>query len=466
MSRWLLCALLPLLSCHEQPRPEMPHIVTKIQRATPERPLVIDLPGHLRGQLSQAMSKDGAALVRYDGITPTLVSRCTARTSRYSYRKHDPQPTYQLLRTESDLATTLPLYFLSLKGHLQESRGLELELTAIGTYESSSLFVTRQELEGVAEACAEATHFVYLAHVGAYRISRLSASSQSIGVTGAGAGVGLARKTLDEFSDASGNPQKCGDEGTAGPPTGCSTPIALELVKLVSESPVLRIVPSPPTAPQVTVGPVASSVSVSCNGCAEKTTSSTAWNEQESVSVDWKKPRDENWADARSDATAKSIFEVGNPTSAFGAEAKILFHAGWGGTTGNYRFARAEANVSGAATFTITAPRSFCLLVTSRQRHMQSEPASPGSTNFTRDTRNLGTGSGLTLTDPGGKVYSLDTDARIPLDEPGPWALRVEVKLRFQSDWRENSGQIAVRDLMRYSFVKRVAEGCILPTNP
>jgi hypothetical protein len=208
-----------------------------------KRPLVIEWPAADRAALD-AQSKKGLVVVRYSGCTMELLPGCRA-PGAYGYFPTTRKLQTETIKTEEDLYAKLPVGAVGLEGKLHSAGSLDVEMSVVGTYESSHPGAGRADLQG---DCTGATHVLTSLTVGAFEFYAGGAASvgaalnaPGVGVSGSGAAKRerLAQDGVGE-SCAQGNPQD------TQPPPGCGALLRVETVPIVDGSFNAIVHPCPP----------------------------------------------------------------------------------------------------------------------------------------------------------------------------------------------------------------------------
>jgi len=231
------CAHGPAEELAKPPKLEIPGKSKCKAGETPTHPLVVEWPAVDRASL-EARIAHGLVVVRARGCDIEVLRGCWV-AAQYDYvgltRKNDRVR----IRSVDELYASLPLGAAGLEGKLARYKGLDVEIALVGMFEAPFGGTSRGQLEG---DCAEATHVITGAQVGAFQFYAGGAGELKAGVkvggAGAGAGTAAARETLS----ADGDPARCDASTTADahPPEGCGAIIRIELTPLA---------PAPPPAP-------------------------------------------------------------------------------------------------------------------------------------------------------------------------------------------------------------------------
>lgn len=220
---FLAAASLALAACEPSTPPEAP-------KATPARPppslapFVVDAE---RGALPIASGlRRGAVLVDYDATGLRVLPDCTADAT-YTFSGSAPEPVRKVF--SGALAAELPLTGSHIEARVETelSRGALLVLEGVisGTYTLAHV-PSRAELRG---ACAQATHVMVSAMVGAFRLGldRKSTRESVVGPVGAAA---IETRPF-QMLVASGERPACeaASPGSTTPPRGCDALVRIAL---------------------------------------------------------------------------------------------------------------------------------------------------------------------------------------------------------------------------------------------
>jgi formylglycine-generating enzyme required for sulfatase activity len=202
------------------------------------RPLIIDWPGQDIALL-EGQSKTGLVVVRYAARQIELLATCHADGS-YKYVPTTRQDEHLTLHDRAELQAQLPLGAARLEADLARAGELVVKTSVVGLYRTDRA-VTRAELKG--EDCDRATHVVRGISVGAFRfLTGADARAGAGASTLLGAGAKASAESDRETESTGGREQAC-DQATAAetaPPSGCGSPLRLELAEVLEERPLAR----------------------------------------------------------------------------------------------------------------------------------------------------------------------------------------------------------------------------------
>ena len=195
------------------------------------KPLVIEWPVEDRGALETRMRR-GITAVRYTGCELTIIDRCAVPRSAYAYSGFTPKHEDHAFSTTDDLHAKMPIGASTLEASLQASGRLDLTITVVGRFESSTESVRADELEG--EGCARATHFLRAASVGAFRLNVGGEATVGGGATTPELALGGAGHAERSALKADGDEDACklATEQDADPPRACGALLRLELIAI------------------------------------------------------------------------------------------------------------------------------------------------------------------------------------------------------------------------------------------
>ncbi|MBK8261145.1 MAG: SUMF1/EgtB/PvdO family nonheme iron enzyme [Nannocystis sp.] len=209
-----------------------------------DRPVIIEWPSADRANLEQQIRRgDKIVVVRYEGCEMEVLRDCAA-PGAYRYAAVQRKEESSSLKDEDELYAKIPLGAAQLVGELKSHGALELTMTIVGGYESSSASLPRHQLTG---ACEGATHLVRSLTVGAFTLSSGRGAEARVGAEawGAGAGGRTARERGALRSD--GDPRSCHSGDDDAPPDQCGALLRLEVVPLgEAAAPRRRARPCPP----------------------------------------------------------------------------------------------------------------------------------------------------------------------------------------------------------------------------
>lgn len=249
----VLASLSPLLAgCPKlaaATRGEAPHVeeardtLPCVASAEDPKPLVVDLLPEQRGDIEVAM-REGIPVVAFDCTSIRVLSGCRAEGS-YGFVGFSPKEEVIRLENKDDLRANLPfssgLLGAKLEGSLGRESTLDVALMMIGKRMSARRVLPREGLhEDKPGACAEATHFVRGATIGAFAIQTVAkgearTAAELFGVGGlgkVGAGAGSSSEKSLQRSDGTVDACKGADPSAEHEPNGCGALLRLDLVAL------------------------------------------------------------------------------------------------------------------------------------------------------------------------------------------------------------------------------------------
>ena len=231
--------------------PELPtdkQAKCKVAKSQSE-PLVVEWPDAARGRL-ESVSRKGLVAVRYEGCELAVLSRCTVKSSSgYSYSPITRKQSRVTIKDADELYASMPFGAVKLESKLQTAGQLNVQMTIVGRYESTSHTIYRDELEG---DCSEATHVIAALTVGSFTFSAGSDAEIGGGATMLGAGGGAKSTSARETIQHDGDETACSraTSGDKAPPEGCGALIQIEVMPLAkgtkAVAPVVAAINPPP----------------------------------------------------------------------------------------------------------------------------------------------------------------------------------------------------------------------------
>lgn len=198
---------------------------TKIQA----RPLIVEWPSSDRAAL-EARIKQGLVPVRYVGCDMEVLTTCKVPTA-YGYTGITPKNDKVVIHNNDELYANIPVHAASFEAKLATAGSLEVAMTIIGRYESSTPKVHSDELQG---ECGAATHVITALTVGSFKFSAGANAEVGAGANVQGAGAGAKSTASNETLNTDGDPKQC-EKATSddkAPPYGCGALLRVELVPL------------------------------------------------------------------------------------------------------------------------------------------------------------------------------------------------------------------------------------------
>jgi TPR repeat protein len=208
-------------------------------------PFVVDLRGTERSHLEAAMV-DGVAVMHYDCSGLRLVKGCKVKNTdpaSYSYTGVSIKEDVVQLKNADELRANLPISAIQIEGELSSGVSLDIAMMMVGRRNTVLDTVTRDQLEG--PGCADATHFVRSAIVGAFAVQKGSVGRARVAAEVFGAGVGAKSEADRRLANRDGEPEDCrtAEPGQHEPPKQCRAAITLELYPVVDEAPAVEEAP-------------------------------------------------------------------------------------------------------------------------------------------------------------------------------------------------------------------------------
>lgn len=221
--------------------------------------MVVDWTPEARGDLEVAM-KEGLALLAYDCKSAKLVPSCSL-AGTYGYIGTTKREKKIEMATSDEIAANLPVSGISwlteLGGKFGRETALLAQMVMIGKRSSAKKVAQRGELEG---SCAEATHYVRAATVGAFAVA--SGSKAELGATATlmGKGGAAGSKSATKLESQDGDMAAC-DASTPDakqPPAQCGAIVRIELEPIGAP---------PPAKPELAVAACAPGFVISDGAC-------------------------------------------------------------------------------------------------------------------------------------------------------------------------------------------------------
>ncbi|MFV8751246.1 tetratricopeptide repeat protein [Nannocystaceae bacterium ST9] len=198
-------------------------------------PLVVDWPSDDRTDLEIAM-RDGIVVASYDCDSFRVLEACRVRGG-YEFAGVSRKQDVRQFTGLDELHANFPVGASKLAAGLEREASLDLALVTIGKHRTSAWRIARGELEG---DCAEATHFVSSAIVGAFAMR-----TGTRGFVGSVAEIFLAGEQVGDVGGSSNHASQSlsrdGDLAACDaanpldrqPPAQCQSLLRVELVGLV-----------------------------------------------------------------------------------------------------------------------------------------------------------------------------------------------------------------------------------------
>lgn len=198
-------------------------------------PLVVDWTPDQRGDL-EVMMDQGLVVVRMDEKGLRLLKECTVEGA---YGFVGTQRKEQVLHLESvdDVRANLPTTGIalasSLSGELSRGASLDIALVMVGRVTSTRRHLPKGTLVA---ACAEATHFVRAATVGAFAMQTATRGSLRTAAQLLGAGVSASSGSAKSVSTRDGDLAACEQTTRGSAVPQCRAPLRLQLVAIGVEA--------------------------------------------------------------------------------------------------------------------------------------------------------------------------------------------------------------------------------------
>ncbi len=221
-------------------------------------PFVVDLRGTERSHLEAAMT-DGVAVMHYDCSGLRLVKGCKVKNTdhaSYSYTGVSIKEDVVQIKNADELRANLPISAIQIEGEIASGVSLDIAMMMVGRRNTVLDTVTRDQLEG--PGCADATHFVRSAIVGAFAVQKGSVGRARVAAEVFGAGVAAGSEADRRLANRDGEPDDCrtAEPGQHEPPQQCRAAITLELYPVIAEAPVVAEAEAPAaTEPVATTKP-------------------------------------------------------------------------------------------------------------------------------------------------------------------------------------------------------------------
>lgn len=207
--------------------------------------MVVDWTPEARGDLEVAM-KEGLALLAYDCKSAKLVPACSLAGS-YNYIGTTKREKKIEMSTNDEIAANLPVsgvsWLTEIGGKFGRETALLAQMVMIGKRSSGKKIAQRGELEGT---CAEATHFVRAATIGAFAVASGSKAELGAQATLMGKGGSAGSKSATKIESQDGDMASC-DASTPDakqPPAQCGAIVRIEIEPIGA---------APPAAPELAV---------------------------------------------------------------------------------------------------------------------------------------------------------------------------------------------------------------------
>ena len=199
--------------------------------------MVVDWSPEARGDLEVAM-KEGVAVLAYDCRSARLVPACSM-AGTYGYIGTTRREKKIEMTSSDEVAANLPVGGLSwlsdVGGKLGRERAVLAQLVMVGKRSSARKQIARGELEG---GCADATHFVRAATVGAFAVAAGSKAELAAAATIMGKGAKAGSSSSTKIHAQDGELEACATSTPDGkaPPAQCGAVVRIELEPLGGEA--------------------------------------------------------------------------------------------------------------------------------------------------------------------------------------------------------------------------------------
>ena len=200
-------------------------------------PLIVDWQAEQRGDLEIAM-RSGIVVVAYDDKGLKLLPNCRTEGT-YGFIGLTRRERVVRLESEYDIQANLPLAGLGLAarfgGELKRGATLDVAMVMIGQLKTTRTRVAKSELAG---DCAEATHVIRGATVGAFAVDRGSRSkSRAVAeIFGAGGSGGSESSSMMRIVDGRLSDCQSAAPDSIKPPPQCGAMMRLLLATLSQEA--------------------------------------------------------------------------------------------------------------------------------------------------------------------------------------------------------------------------------------
>ncbi|HVH40861.1 MAG TPA: hypothetical protein VM925_00915 [Labilithrix sp.] len=216
-------------------------------------PLIVEWPDAARGRL-ESISRRGLVAVRYEGCELSVLSRCTVKSGSggYGYSPITRKQSTVRIKDADELYANMPVGAVKLESKLQSAGQLNVQMTIVGRFESTSHDIYREDLEG---DCGEATHVIAALTVGSFTFSAGSDAEIGGGANVMGAGAGGKSTAARETIQHDGDESACMRATIAdkAPPEGCGALLQIEVMPLAKSTkavaPIVAPVPTPAPSP-------------------------------------------------------------------------------------------------------------------------------------------------------------------------------------------------------------------------
>jgi hypothetical protein len=217
-------------------------------------PLIVDWPSDDRTDLEIAM-RNGLVVASYDCDSFRVLEACRVRGG-YEFAGVSRKEDVRQFTGLDELHANFPVGAAKLAAGLEREASLDLALVTIGKHRTSAWRIARGELEG---DCAEATHFVSSAVVGAFALrTGTRGFIGSVAEIFSVGDVGASSSHASQSTTRDGDLAACSTANPLdrSPPAQCQSLLRVELVGLV-DAPVEPPGPSgelAPLAPSCAIG--------------------------------------------------------------------------------------------------------------------------------------------------------------------------------------------------------------------
>ena len=209
-------------------------------------PLVVDWKPEQRSDLEEVMH-DGVAVVSYSCNGIKLLKQCKL-DGTYGFLGMTKREQVVRLQNADEVRANLPLSGIKIAGDIggdmQRGATLDIALVTIGKRRTTWKAPTRADLKG---DCAEATHFVRGAMVGAFALETGTRAEIRTAAQVFGAGASGQSGSAKQLNDKEGDPTDCAKAtpDATSAPGQCGAAVRVELVA-IGDAPSAKPAASPP----------------------------------------------------------------------------------------------------------------------------------------------------------------------------------------------------------------------------
>jgi uncharacterized protein len=216
----------------EAVRPEAPAVQASLCDSVADfgQPLIVDLKAHERA-VYEAVMQSGVAVVKYDCQRLHLLKDCKI-SGDYGFVGVSPKEEIVRLEGSDEIALNLPSFGAKIAAEVERNASLDLGMMMVGMRRTTVDRADRKRLEG--SGCAQATHFVRGAFVGAFALKQGSAGAVRSAVEILGTGASASSKSAKRTENRDGDLDACkrSDPKATAPETSCAALLRLELTAI------------------------------------------------------------------------------------------------------------------------------------------------------------------------------------------------------------------------------------------